>query len=959
MDHGGDSSEVDIDDGYIDDNNYPSSDEHDSENETGYGKRKPRNADDEIYGVFAHASSSEDENDGKRRTKRRKRIPIRKGSGPMEFVSASSGPTETETPKQQQQQQQDEKIESDEEAIKKTNDDFQKLVARGRQKEPSKDVQPEKIIHKVRGGHGLGFTSGIENDNNQREEMQFQAATMKESGLPTSFGTVEPVRPPQPIKNNIAKWEKHTKGIGMKLMMKWGYDGTGGLGSKRRKRAQESADETNKGGVSRTIEVVVRPTNLGLGYGNFKEATQLLSNKILEAEMQGKDPTKVAKEANGKKKVQEEEKYSSLLPTTESLLKQSAWHKRRRAGQFKDKPKKEAPKIISIEELIKADSHKDDVADVVVDMRGPQHRTNFAGPPKLGDELLYGISTILNNLEAKIHTSRHNITVNEAKLMATQTELRYLQSQVDSVTAQENRLEAMLQEASDLERDVAVILNSNVARLSISSKPVKSMLKKLEDFRSKFKSKDNYFDSEILIVALVSPIMQRMLADWDPLKQPQRVTDFIKVWVPFFPLGPSLWKIMTKLVLPKIRRSFQSITWTPEQSRAALTLFLACQTAFSQVDSSGDQEDEIHNAMETDDFQVLPSFNRERKAVGADAVLLNWIQDILFPSLHRTISSWKPRNNPTFLNEMLVERWLAFMDPSMTKILTGDITRKLKSWLNTCASSKMLDLALVLTALQPWKDVKEARLNLQTTMAQIVAPHLAMRLHKTPINPSNQDLTLFSQVMTCYDDGWLSLTHTLALLEGEFLLKWENALHVWLCSGKADMEEVAQFYLGWKSMISQSLLESDEVLCTHLFAGLLMIQAALDSNRDMLLDQLCPPSPESVSYSQVLERRLAEEATNPKPIDKQRFEFKMSMPNEMPHAASFQDVLQEHAKTQNMVFQPKTLGSTTTVDGKPIFLFGTVAIYIDQNVAFALQDDKKTWKACSLEELLAMNRALK
>jgi len=299
MDHGGDSSEVDIDDGYIDDNNYPSSDEHDSENETGYGKRKPRNADDEIYGVFAHASSSEDENDGKRRTKRRKRIPIRKGSGPMEFVSASSGPTETETPKQQQQQQ-DEKIESDEEAIKKTNDDFQKLVARGRQKEPSKDVQPEKIIHKVRGGHGLGFTSGMENDNNQREEMQFQAATMKESGLPTSFGTVEPVRPPQPIKNNIAKWERHTKGIGMKLMMKWGYDGTGGLGSKRRKRAQESADETNKGGVSRTIEVVVRPTNLGLGYGNFKEATQLLSNKILEAEMQGKDPTKVAKEANEK-----------------------------------------------------------------------------------------------------------------------------------------------------------------------------------------------------------------------------------------------------------------------------------------------------------------------------------------------------------------------------------------------------------------------------------------------------------------------------------------------------------------------------------------------------------------------------------------------------------------------------------------------------------------------------------
>jgi len=78
--------------------------------------------------------------------------------------------------------------------------------------------------------------------------------------------------------NSLGTWEKHTKGIGSKLLQKFGFKGR--LGA-------------NESGVSKAIEVVVRPNGLGLGFGDFKEATVSKTNREIEAEWRGvpKKPT--------------------------------------------------------------------------------------------------------------------------------------------------------------------------------------------------------------------------------------------------------------------------------------------------------------------------------------------------------------------------------------------------------------------------------------------------------------------------------------------------------------------------------------------------------------------------------------------------------------------------------------------------------------------------------------------
>ena len=76
-------------------------------------------------------------------------------------------------------------------------------------------------------------------------------------------------------QRELGEWEKHTKGIGLKLLNKFGFKGR--LGA-------------NEDGVSSSIEVKVRPNAMGLGFGDFKEASAMKSNKILEAEWR-KDPS--------------------------------------------------------------------------------------------------------------------------------------------------------------------------------------------------------------------------------------------------------------------------------------------------------------------------------------------------------------------------------------------------------------------------------------------------------------------------------------------------------------------------------------------------------------------------------------------------------------------------------------------------------------------------------------------
>jgi hypothetical protein len=373
-------------------------------------------------------------------------------------------------------------------------------------------------------------TGPNDDDENLRNHLAHTISSDNDMGrmLPTSFGPNLTSKNPfgtatsttvTKKDSSIAKWEQHTKGIGSKLLAKMGWKGSGGLGSENRRtrtlptdtegsngdksatisttmststsninttttRPLESIGITKqpKKGISRPVQVVVRPTNLGLGFGNFKEATQLKSNRQLEAEVRGIDLTqqeyiqrrnkKQQRRINGDFTYNDEDndddvdddnadptglaRSSSAIPntTTDLLLTNRSWKRsRQRINKLHKKNMLlQQPEIIPYQELLRRQQQQQQQSStagtVVIDMRGPNYTTitppqdydttttNTQQPAtmttkvQLGEELLYNLSFLLNMYENKLLSSATFAKSTQHKLASMDTDIEDLRYQI-------------------------------------------------------------------------------------------------------------------------------------------------------------------------------------------------------------------------------------------------------------------------------------------------------------------------------------------------------------------------------------------------------------------------------------------------------------------------------------------------------------------------------------------------
>lgn len=497
------------------------------EGEFYYKKRKEKRTqtkDDVIYGVFASDTDSEDGGSSSSRKRRKefgKKADLTK---PVNFVS-------TGTVMPTQEIDNNSKVENDN-SVRDDNGD---------------DSRPG-----LGSGVGLGFGG---NDSLPKSDGNVVADEDGDSSfLPTAFGRKikegaqrrekERERLKMEKKSlggrreagggngDVGSFEKHTKGIGMKLLEKMGYKG-GGLGK-------------NEQGIVAPIEAKMRPKNMGMGFNDFKEAKlpglqQLEEKKSVSQQPVGKAKERLwSKNAKGRKK----EEY------------------------------------ITVEELLaKKQEEGVEIVQKVIDMRGPQVR----------------VLTNLENLDAEEKARENDVPMPELqhnlKLIVDLAELdiqkidRDLRNEKETASSLQKEKEKLEIEASHQKQHLAnmeqiVSVLGQIEEENSSGKlTLESLANSFRDLQKNYADDYKLCNLSCIACSLALPLFIRMFQGWDPLLNPSYRMEVISAWKDLLQIDGSydIWEdaatpycqLISEVVLPAVRISGIN-TWEPRNPEPML-----------------------------------------------------------------------------------------------------------------------------------------------------------------------------------------------------------------------------------------------------------------------------------------------------------------------------------------------------------------------------------------------------
>ncbi|XP_010256250.1 PREDICTED: septin and tuftelin-interacting protein 1 homolog 1-like [Nelumbo nucifera] len=443
-----------------------------------YRKRKEKRRqtkEDVLYGVFADSDSDNDDSSRKRKKDFFSKSDFTK---PVNFVS-----TGTVMP----------------------NQEIDKNSKEERNREEDVGVEEEE------GRAGLGLSSNVGSGLGFR-----QNSTKKDGGnendvdddgdifLPTAFGRIikegvqrrerererlKLAQKPQGRRKesefgDVGQFEKHTKGIGMKLLEKMGYKG-GGLGK-------------NEQGIVTPIEAKLRPKNMGMGFNDYKEASL---PAVEEAE---------------------EKKPSSGMTRPAGRAKEKLWSKQNR-GKKKD--------YITAEELLaKKQEQGLEVVQKVLDMRGPQVRVltnleNLNAEEKAKEEdtpmpeLQHNIRLIVDLAELDIQKLDRDLR-NERETVAT------LQKEKEKLQKEASQQKKQLDNMEDI---VGVLERIGEENLS-GTLTLDSLAKVFYDLQRRYADDYKLCNLSCIACSFALPLLIRVFQGWDPLQSPLHGLEVMSSW---------------------------------------------------------------------------------------------------------------------------------------------------------------------------------------------------------------------------------------------------------------------------------------------------------------------------------------------------------------------------------------------------------------------------------------------
>ncbi|KAF8757911.1 TFP11 protein [Rhizoctonia solani] len=501
------------------------------------------------------------------------------------------------------------------------------------------------------------------------------------------------------------------------------------------------------------------------------------------------------------------------------------------------------------------------------------------------------------------------------------------------VDNEEKRLRGKVSEEADLiarlQRVHLVVDEISAKAKAISQEPEPGS--KLEEFTPYFDQLLMEYSGEYeryrldeIVVASIAPALRRVMAEWDPLRDPTAFTDIFRRWKKAFRLKqPSE---STALITGDLMASTTGVSnqtqMTPYESLLWTVWLPRVRSSINNMWSATEPDSAL--ALFDGWRDLLPPFIHD-----------NVLDQLIIPKIQKAVSEWNPKNAAQSL-QAIVFPWLSHVGLRMED-LVGDAKRKVRSSLRGWKVGDGLPKDLI-----PWKDIFGTK-DWDNVLLKYIVPKLSSTLREDfAVNPRSQDLGPLHAVLEWA--GIIRDSIIARVLEAEFFGKWLSTLHVWLTSKKPNFDEIVEWYQFWKKKVFPEHLLEHSSVASGFERGLQLMNSAMAlgpnaaaklPKPDLTRDPLTPGT--TVGGKS----KVANGTVRPQPS----------------HTAdvSFRTIVDEFAAAHNLLLMPTQ--RTHERSRMPLYRVsnnasgkGGILVYLLDDVVWTGEADD--WKPVSLEEMV-------
>ena len=825
--------------------------DHDLDNEFNFGLRRPRISKNRAtYGIWAEDSDGEDDPDA--------RVSFSGGgssrskgdmTAPVGFVSAGFKKTAKEEAAELQKRGEPESVED---ANDSPSTSF-KPKAKRKQK-----FKPE-------------FTG-----------TQFSGLRQAGQANPMSLG------------KGFGDWEKHTRGIGAKLLLKMGFEAGKGLGKELQ-------------GRSTIVEAHLRRGRGAIGaYGKEgnrpKKFEQKDSEEEEEEEFQDKlHQWKKGQGAGG----QGNKKVKYIYKSADQVLEDGKWRQVSTGPEGGEKVK-----IIDMtgkEQRVLSSYH----AISAQKMQNPEldHHGRTTDDVKV-KEVIYDLPELRHNIDLILDQC-------EEELISTDRSLKFHKNRIEVLRQEEEKL-AVLCEREQNEIQTLNELLEAVEKLEsfhekgdLDLESAKQMFEKMQD---KFPQDYRYLEMPYMAMTIVVPLLKKRLQDWSPMTAPHVHMDEFIQWKsllqmpnaqekrqtePMDPFHHLLWESW----MPSIRLAITS--WNPQTPDALIKLLNVWS-------------------------EIIPHWMK-----------MNIQDHILLPKLQAAVEMWDPTRDRVPIHSWL-HPWLPVLDNQLEIVyptIRNKLASALRAWHPRDSSAKQI--------LLPWKDIFD-----RAAMYSFILKNILPKLEQSwaldlVINPVDQSLDPWHWIMEWID--FVPPAAMINLLERHFFPKWLQVLASWL-NQNPNYNEVTNWYIGWKDQFPRDLLATPQVQ-HQLQQALEMMTRVVNMNSGHPMARQ-PGAKEAMIYLSTTEREKQHHemrvgATSAAASVSEAVKLASSVASS---GGSYKDLIARRCEERDIVFRPV---ASRYQEGKQVYQCGHVLIYLDRNAIFVQSKNQANqWIPTSLNSLL-------